>query len=32
MTYTIQAKVVGEKTDRQLLVKMANEAIRRGPR
>ena len=32
VTYTIQAKVVGSKTDRQLLVKMANEAIRRGPR
>ena len=32
VTYTIQAKVVGEKSDRQLLTKMANEAIRRGPR
>ena len=32
VTYTIQAKVVGKQTDRQLLVKMANEAIRRGPR
>jgi hypothetical protein len=33
-TYTIQANVVGPKgsTDRQLLVRMANEAIRRGPR
>jgi hypothetical protein len=31
-TYTLQAKVVGKKTDRQLLVKMANEAIRKGPR
>jgi hypothetical protein len=32
VTFTIQAKVVGKKTDRQLLAKMANEAIRRGPR
>lgn len=32
MTYTIQAKVVGRPSDRALLVKMANEAIRRGPR
>jgi hypothetical protein len=32
VTYTIQAKVVGAKSDRQLLTKMANEAIRRGPR
>ncbi len=32
VTYTIQAKVVGKRTDRQLLSKMANEAIRRGPR
>ena len=32
VTYTIQAKVVGEQSDRQLLRKMANEAIRRGPR
>jgi hypothetical protein len=32
VTYSIQAKVVGKPTDRQLLVKMANEAIRRGPR
>lgn len=32
VTYSIQAKVVGEQSDRQLLVKMANEAIRRGPR
>jgi hypothetical protein len=32
VTYTIQAKVVGKKTDRQLLAKMANEAIRKGPR
>ena len=31
-TYTIQAKVVGRPTDRQLLVKMANQAIRKGPR
>jgi hypothetical protein len=30
--YTIQAKVVGKQSDRALLVKMANEAIRRGPR
>jgi hypothetical protein len=32
VTYSIQAKVVGKGTDRQLLVRMANEAIRRGPR
>jgi hypothetical protein len=32
VTYSIQAKVVGKQTDRQLLVKMANEAIRQGPR
>ena len=32
VTYTIQAKVVGKQTDRALLVKMANEAIRQGPR
>jgi hypothetical protein len=32
VTYSIQAKVVGKPTDRQLLVRMANEAIRRGPR
>jgi hypothetical protein len=32
VTYSIQAKVVGKQSDRQLLVKMANEAIRRGPR
>jgi hypothetical protein len=32
VTYTLQAKVVGRKTDRQLLAKMANEAIRKGPR
>jgi hypothetical protein len=32
VTYTIQAKVVGKPTDRQLLVKMANQAIRKGPR
>ena len=32
VTYTIQAKVVGKQTDRQLLSKMANEAIRRGRR
>ena len=32
VTYSIQAKVVGKPTDRALLVKMANEAIRQGPR
>jgi hypothetical protein len=32
VTYTIQAKVVGKQSDRALLVKMANEAIRQGPR
>jgi hypothetical protein len=32
VTYSIQAKVVGKQTDRALLVKMANEAIRQGPR
>jgi hypothetical protein len=32
VTYSIQATVVGAQSDRQLLVKMANEAIRRGPR
>ena len=32
VTYTIQAKVAGKLTDRQLLSKMANEAIRRGRR
>jgi hypothetical protein len=32
VTYTIQAKVVGRQSDRALLAKMANEAIRRGPR
>jgi hypothetical protein len=32
VTYSIQAKVSGDKSDRQLLIKMANEAIRRGPR
>jgi hypothetical protein len=32
VTYTIQAKVVGKQSDRRLLAKMANEAIRRGPR
>ena len=32
VTYTIQAKVVGSQSDRALLVKMANEAIRQGPR
>jgi hypothetical protein len=32
VTYTIQAKVLGRQSDRALLVRMANEAIRRGPR
>jgi hypothetical protein len=32
VTYSIQAKVSGTASDRRLLVKMANEAIRRGPR
>jgi hypothetical protein len=32
VTYSIQAKVVGKPSDRALLVKMANEAIRQGPR
>jgi hypothetical protein len=32
VTYTIQAKVVGKPSDRALLVKMANQAIRQGPR
>ena len=32
VTYTIQAKVIGKQSDRALLVKMANEAIRQGPR
>ena len=31
-TYTIQANVVGKGGDRRLLTRMANEAIRRGPR
>jgi hypothetical protein len=31
-TYTIQANVGGKRTERRILVKMANEAIRRGPR
>ena len=31
-TYTIQANVGTQKTERRILVKMANEAIRRGPR
>jgi hypothetical protein len=31
-TYTIQANVVGRGSDRALLTRMANEAIRRGPR
>ncbi len=32
VTYSIQAKVVGKGSDRQLLSQMANQAIRRGPR
>jgi hypothetical protein len=31
-TYTIQANVGNRRTERRILVKMANEAIRRGPR
>jgi hypothetical protein len=31
-TYTIQANVGTKRTERRILVKMANEAIRRGPR
>jgi hypothetical protein len=31
-TYTIQANVVGRGSDRAMLTRMANEAIRRGPR
>ena len=31
-TYTIQANVVGKGSDRSLLRRMANQAIRRGPR
>jgi hypothetical protein len=31
-TYTIQANVVGKGSDRAALTKMANQAIRRGPR
>ena len=31
-TYTIQANVGNKHTERRILVKMANEAIRRGPR
>jgi hypothetical protein len=31
-TYTIQANVVGKGGDRRILTKMANQAIRRGPR
>jgi hypothetical protein len=31
-TYTIQANVGNKKTERRILVEMANEAIRRGPR
>ena len=32
VTYTIQANVGNKNTERRILVKMANEAIRRGPR
>ncbi len=32
VTYTIQAKVGTKRTERRNLVKLANEAIRRGPR
>jgi hypothetical protein len=31
-TYSIQANVGNKRTERRILVKMANEAIRRGPR
>jgi len=31
-TYTIQANVGTQRTERRILVKLANEAIRRGPR
>jgi hypothetical protein len=31
-TYTIQARVGDKRTERRILVKMANEAIRHGPR
>lgn len=31
-TYTIQANVGDQRTERRILVRMANEAIRRGPR
>src|SRR4051794_2025278 len=31
-TYTIQANVGGRRTERRILVRMANQAIRRGPR
>ena len=31
-TYTIQANVGNRRTERRILVRMANEAIRRGPR
>ena len=32
VTYTIQANVGNQHTERRILVRMANEAIRRGPR
>ncbi len=32
VTYTIQANVGNKRTERRILVKLANEAIRRGPR
>jgi hypothetical protein len=32
VSYTIQANVGNKKTERRILVQMANEAIRRGPR
>ena len=32
MTYSIQANVGTKKTERRILVKMANEAITHGPR
>jgi hypothetical protein len=32
VTYTIQANVGNKRTERKLLVRMANEAIRQGPR
>lgn len=32
MTYSIQANVGAQKTERRALVKMANQAIKHGPR